>query len=252
MENQELPETIISSFAVILDETLEPLGVFLFHVNDEYDEKGEAQPAGWKLPGGGYEKPRDKTLRHTARNETLLEIGLKTVLAKFFRGSQYGEAVLENKSWAEEKKTLQLKVYTFFMRRIGSKRKKNAEPSEGGARGSFSLADILLMPLARNKETGEKNPYGIHYSARRRIFITLKKAGFNFLEIIPNLPELIDEVNWEEIGEDVYWILRDAIDAPDPVQEAETEFDYSKSVHEKTCPCDLCWKNWWDRCLINA
>mgnify|MGYP001593456773 CR=1 FL=1 len=249
-------ETIVSSYAVILDETLDPLGVFLFHANSERDKNGEAaQPAGWKLPGGGYEKPRDKTPRHTARNETLLEIGLETGLVKFFRGSQYGEALREKKIWTDtdEEENLDLKVYTFFMRRIGSKRKKNVEWSEGGARGSFSLADIILMPLARNTETGEINPYGIHYSARKRIFVTLKRAGYNFLELIPDLSQLIDEIDPSEVGEDVYWILRDALDvSKEPEsetlpEETELALNYkAESIgHEKTCSCDHCWQKWW-------
>ena len=250
MENLKPPETTVSGFAVIFDETLDPPGVFLFHVNDEYDEEYEAQPAGWKLPGGRYEKPRDKTPRHAARNETLLEIGLKTGLAKFFKDSRYGEALKENKNWAEEEEIIQLEVYTFFMKRIGNKRKKNAEPNEGGARGSFSLADILLMPLARNEKAGEKNPYGIHYSARKRIFVTLKRAGYDFLELIPDLPQLIKKIDHEEVGTDVYWILRDALDVkPEevlPKRERETESGFS-CLHEKACPCDICWEKWWNR-----
>ena len=246
MENNTPEETIISSYAVILDETLDPLGVFLFHTNEEKDEGGNiTQPAGWKLPGGGYEKLRDKTPRHTARNETLLEIGIKTGLAIYFRESRYGESLFETKRRINKEKILNLRVYTFFMERITGERKKNAESLEGGARGSFSLADILLMPLDRSKETGEMNPYGIHYSARRRIFITLKKAGYDFQKLILNLSELINKIDYEEVGTDVYWILKDALYAPKPESEETFLKKSIKIKHEKICHCDSCWKKWW-------
>lgn len=252
----EASETIISSFAVILDEIQDPPWIFLFHVNDEEDE-GITQPAGWKLPGGRYERPRDRTPRHTARNETKLEIGINARLRKFFNGSQYGEALQENKMLFEKDKTLSLRVYTFFMKRIGTETVKKVETNEGGASGSFSLTDVMLMPLSRNTKNGEFNPYGIHFSARRRIFITLKRAGYNFLELIPKLPELIDRIDWEEVGKDVYWILKDALEAPESEsatmsKDREPAPDYSKDVHEKICPCDACWQNWWASGLIKA
>lgn len=260
------PEKIVSSFAVVLDELQDPPWVFLFHVNDEYEEgeEGEdddvAQPAGFKLPGGGYEIPRDESPRHTAQNETLLEIGLNTEPAKLFNNcnSPYGESLLECKTFVDKKgQVFFLKVYTFFMKRTDSAVAGTIEKNEGGARGSFSLTDILLMPLARNTKTGELSPYGIHFSARKRIFITLKRAGYDFLELIPNLPELIDRIDWEEVGEEVYWILRDALDTPGPEsttfpKEEEPTRDYSESFHEKTCPCDPCWQRWWDNGLISA
>lgn len=269
MENipvETAPEIIVSSFAVVLDELQDPPWVHLFHVNDEY-EKGDgkdddiAQPAGFKIPGGRYEIPRDATPRHTAQNETLLEIGLNVEPAKLFnnQNSPYGEALLECKTLTDKKgKILYLKVYTFFMKRTDNTVAGTIEKNEGGARGSFSLTDILLMPLARNTETGEYNPYGIHFSARRRIFITLRRAGYNFLELIPNLPELINRIYWEELGTDVYWILKDAIDMPEqesatlPEEETEPALNCSESIHEKTCACDACWQRWWDRGLINA
>ncbi len=250
MENLKTIETIVSSFAVILDETLDPQGVFLFHTNDERDKNGKiTQPAGWKLPGGRYEKPRDKTPRHAARNETLLEIGLKIELAKFFRDSNYGEALVENKNCIreeEEEEAFNLKVYTFFMKRVGNKRRKNAEYNEGGARGSFPLADVLLMPLANDAETNEKNPYGIHYSARRRVFITLKRAGYDFLKLIPNLPEFIDRIDWKEVGKDVYWILRDAIDEPPKVEMDEDEGEESILTQVSSVSDDYIagWRRW--------
>lgn len=240
-------ETVISSFAVVLDELQDPPWVFLFHVNDEYEEdengdEGVAQPAGFKLPGGRYEIPRDETPRHTAQNETLLEIGLNVELAKFFdnHNSPYGEALQECKNRVDRKgETFCLKVYTFFMKRTDNTVARTIEKNEGGARGSFSLTDVLLMPLARNTKTGEKNPYGIHFSARKRIFCVLERAGYDFLELIPDLPKLFDKLNPDEIGEDVYWILRDALEAPKPEETVAT------AKHEKTCPCDACWKEWW-------
>ncbi|MDO8676222.1 MAG: hypothetical protein Q7K16_01020 [Candidatus Azambacteria bacterium] len=265
MNSQTPPETlevIVSSFAVILDEVTDPPWIFLFHVNgEEHKETGEiTQPAGWKLPGGSYEKPRDRTPRHTARNETKLEIGINTRLRKFFPDSQYGEALQENKIFLDKDKTLPLQVYTFFMKRIGKETDKRVETNEGGASGSFSLTDVLLMPLSRDTKNGKLNPYGIHFSARKRIFTTLKRAGHNFLELIPNLPELIGRIDWEDVGEEVYWILRDAIDAPPESEilseilseEKETALGYSESDHEKICPCDACWQRWWTNELIST
>lgn len=241
------PETIISSFAVVLDELQNPPWVFLFHVNDEYEEgqngkKEIAQPAGFKLPGGRYEIPRDETPRHAAQNETLLEIGLNVELAKFFdnNNSPYGEALQESKTWVDRNgENFCLKVYTFFMKRSDSAVTGTVEKNEGGARGSFSLADVLLMPLAKNTKTGEKNPYGIHFSARKRIFYALERAGYDFLELIPDLPKLFEKLSPDKIGEDVYWILRNALETPKKSKEAST------AGHEKTCPCDDCWKEWW-------
>lgn len=266
MESQKPTETIVSSFAVVLDELQDPPWIHLFHVNDEYEEGGEtdddiAQPAGFKLPGGRYEIPRDESPRHTAQNETLLEIGLNVKPAKLFNNlnSPYGEALLEHKTWIDRKGgTFCLEVYTFFMKRTDNAVAGTIEKNEGGARGSFSLTDILLMPLAHKTKTGEYNPYGIHFSARKRIFITLRRAGYNFLELIPNLPELIDRISWEEVGEDVYWILKDTLEAPEPesttLPEEKTEpaLSYSEFVHEKTCPCDVCWQRWWDNGLVKT
>lgn len=255
MKSQKSPETsetTISSFAVILDEIQDPPWIFLFHVNNEENKETNkiAQPAGWKIPGGRYERPRDRTPRHTARNETKLETGINTRLRKFFHGSQYGEVFQENKMFLDKDKILPLKVYTFFMKRIGKETVKRVETNEGGVSGSFSLTDVLLMPLSRNTKNGELNPYGIHFSARRRIFITLKRAGYNFLNLIPNLPELIDRIDWEEVGEDVYWILRDALDAPESEsatlpEDMEPTLDYPESFHKKICPCNTCWQKWW-------
>lgn len=255
----ETLETIVSSFAVILDDIQDPPWIFLFHVNDEENEENNeiAQPAGWKLPGGRYERPRDITPRHTARNETKLEIGINTCLRKFFHGSQYGEALQENKMFLDKDKTLPLRVYTFFMKRIGKETMKKVETNEGGASGSFSLTDVLLMPVSKNTKNEKLNTYGIHFSARKRIFITLKRAGYNFLELIPNLSKLIDKIDWEEVGKDVYWILLDALSAPEPEsatspEDMEPALDYSKSVHEKICPCNACWQKWWTNGLVSA
>ena len=264
MESQkplETSETIVSSFAIILDEGPDPPWIFLFHVNKEEKEENNetTQPAGWKLPGGRYERPRDRTPRHAARNETKLEIGINIRLRKFFRGSQYGEALQENKMFPGKDKTLPLRIYTFFMERVGKETTERVETDEGDASESFSLTDVLLMPLSRNTKTEELNPYGIHFSSRRRIFITLKRVGYNFLELIPNLPELIDRIDWEEVGEDVYWILLDALDTLEPKsatlpEEMEPVPDYKTAtpIHEIACPCDFCWQKWWTNGLVSA
>lgn len=248
MENQKPPETIVSSFAVILDEINHPAEVFLFHVNNEYDEDGNiTQPAGWKLPGGRHEKPRDETPRHTAQNETRLEIGIEVEVKISFQGSVLGEAILEKRTFKENGKILRLEVYTFFMRRVGTTTVKKVETNEGGASGSFSLKDILLMPLAYNTKTRELSPYGIQFSARKRIFTTLKRAGYDFLELIPSLPKFFNELDPDEVGEDVYWILRDTLETPE--SESTTLPEEMEVVttdkHEKNCPCDFCWQRWW-------
>ena len=260
MENTETPkapETIISSFAVVLDELQDPPWIHLFHVNDEYDEiaGGEededvAQPSGFKLPGGRYEVPRDETPRHTAQNETLLEIGLNVKPAKLFsnRNSPYGEALQEHKTFVNKRgKVFFLKVYTFFMERIDNTVVGTVEKNEGGGKASFSLADILTMPLARNTRTGEKNSYGIHHSARKRIFITLRRAGYDFMKLIPELPWLIDKINRGEVGEDIYLILKDAISDSENhtgVEDIpkETEIEPVVTSCKKDCDCDVCWR----------
>ena len=264
MENERPSGTIVSGFAVVLDEINYPAEVSLFHVNNEYDDNGNiAHPAGWKIPGGRYEKPRDESPRHTAQNETLLEIGINVELGKFFRDSEFGEAILEKRTFKGNGETFNLEIYTFFMKRVGNAIVKKVETNEGGASGSFSLKDVLLMPLARKTETGEFSPYGIHFSARRRIFLTLKRAGYDFLKLIPDLPELFDELGPDEVGAEVYWILREALDSPEPEsapEEVEPESNYQiepakaapTSKHEKICPCDPCWQRWWAKGLINA
>lgn len=163
-------------------------------------------------------------------------------LAKFFdnHNSPHGEALQECKTSTDRRgKIFYLKVYTFLMKRTDNTVARTIEKSEGGARGSFSLTDVLLMPLARNTKTGEKNSYGIHFSARKRIFRALERAGYDFLELIPDLPKFFDELSPDEVGEDVYWILHDALEASKP------EKAISTVEHEKTCPCDTCWQKWW-------
>lgn len=254
-----MPETIISSSAVVLDEINYPAEVFLFHVNNEYDDDGDiAQPAGWKLPGGRYEKPRDETPRHAAQNETLLEIGIDIELRKFFEGSLFGEAILEKKTFENSGSNLYLEVYTFFMKRIGNTTVRKIETNEGGASGSFSLKDVLLMPLAYNEKTREFSPYGIQFSARKRIFTTLKRVGCNLLELIPDLPEFFDELDPDEVGEDVYWILLDALNTPESESvtlsqdEDKEALPVATQEHEKICPCDDCWQKWWNKEPISA
>lgn len=236
-EGAKAPERIISSFIVVLDESS---WVHLFHVNNEYedteDEENDdvAQPAGWKLPGGRFEKPRDKTPKHTAFNETYLELGITARLGKYFRNrnSYYGEALREYKTGKNKKgQFFHLTVYTFLGKVTGTTVVGTAEKNEGGAKGTFSLARILLMPLARNIETGEKNFYGIQRSARSRIFIALRRTGYDFRELIPNLSRLMDEINWEEVGDEIYYMLKDALDAPvSETREAESAPDYSEDV----------------------
>ncbi len=254
-------ETIVSSFAVVLDEMNDPPQVYLFHVNNEYNNDGKiTQPAGWKLPGGRYEKLRDETPRHTAKNETQLEIGINIEVKGFFQDSMFGEAILEKRKSKSDDKTSHLEIYTFFMKRIGNTTVKRLETKEGGASGSFSLKDILLMPLACTT-AGKYNPYGIQFTARKRIFTTLKRGGCDFLELIPDLPEFFDKLDPDEVGEDVYWILKDILDTPEseiailPEEETEREPTPYYPSHEKICPCDSCWQRWWamvSQSLINT
>lgn len=247
-------EEIVTGTAVVLDETNYPAELCLFHTNNEYDNKGNiTQPAGWKLPGGRYEKPRDKTPRHAARNETLLETGLKVIMAKFFSDSEFGEALYESKTKIADGYPFQLKVYTFLMKKVDRSISKRFETEEGGATGNFSLRDILLMPLARNTKTGDYNPYGIQFSARKRIFITLYRAGYDFLKLIPDLSKFFDELDPDKVGEEVYWILLDALNLVDAcnapgeeyvnVEERITQKNAPvTSEHEKDCDCDACWR----------
>lgn len=232
-------ETIISASAVVLDEIENPPRIHLFHTNNEYTANGDiSQPAGWKLPGGRYEKPRDRTPRHAARNETLLEIGIQTRLGKFFPNSRYGEALRETKTGNENGTSVRLEVYTFLMKRTNQNRVRSIENNEGSFNGSASLKDILLLPLARDIKTGKYNSYGIQFSARKRIFVALHKAGYDFLKLIPDLSEFFDELDPDEVGDKVYWILLDALNEEKIIQKEIPATPECK----KGCDCDACWR----------
>ncbi len=232
----------ISCFGVILNENQDPPRVQLVHNKEDSAEDGKIRkPQGWGLPGGGFKEDEDKTPRHAARREVKDEAGIKTVLGKFFPKSHYGEALLQKKPQTNHE------VYTFFLKEI-SNGHKVVEVTESGAAGGFTLADILTMPLSVGRH-GKSNPYGIYFSHRERIFTVLKKLGYDFRQMIPNLSELMRSLDPEEVGTEVYWILKDAAERQQPelvksspsIETEENEKEESKLDHEKGCNCDTCW-----------
>ena len=192
MDTAAKPPATITAFSMVLDQKQKKVPrIYLVHNNADDEDSGK--PAGWGLPGGGMEKPRDRTPRQAARHETENEAGFRARLSKstrFFPRSKYGEVLHHYKAWANNT------VYIFHMEKI-SESGDVTEYRESGASGKFSLSKILLMPAARD-EDGNENPDGIYFLHRQWIFIALNRIKFNFLQAIPNLAELIDTIGLEE------------------------------------------------------
>lgn len=208
----QLPETE-TSFAVILDDDQIPSRIYLVHNNADPIVNGkEGKPDGIGLPGGGREQD-DKTPRHTARREVARETGFKAVLATYGADSRYGEIFCEPKPWIGNT------VYSFHMRRV-SGNGRIEESDETGRDMRATLGNILMMPLAVKKTRLPdgtvrvvKNPQGIYFSHRERLFRVLHAVGYDFCALIPNLSDLIRKVNGEEVGDYIYDMLIGALQA---------------------------------------
>jgi hypothetical protein len=212
------------------------------------------------------ESPRDNSPLETAIHEVKLETGMDVVLLENRtldpHDLEHGELLKERKS------RINNTIYTYLLKRTNGNIDQIKESSEGGAVGSFSLMDILLMPLAR-QTTGEIHSYGIYFSHRKRIIIVLKRAGYDFLELAPNLPELLENRDEEELrsewGDEVYDILTDAVFQNDiriaeannietdeyivVVEEGETTIEVieeppAECSEQPNCPCDACYAKW--------
>jgi len=215
-----LPTT--SCFGVIIENNQIPPRIYLVHnTADPLGPNGEeGKPDGWGLPGGGSlenEKPDE-----TVRREVLGEAGLLTEIATYGKNSEFGEILFESKPLINNE------IYVFHLKRIDAEGFRNIE--ETGETGRVMLADlgsILRMPLAikvirqeddpstslRTSGTAEKtkNPEGIYFSTRDRIFGVLEYLGYDFYDLIPDLDKLFPEIKREETGNYVYNLLAETI-----------------------------------------
>lgn len=209
---EELPPKINSCFGVIIESNQIPPRIYLVHnIADPLGPNGEeGKPDGWGLPGGGSlkgEKPDETVCR-----EVLGEAGLLTEIATHGKNSEFGEILFENKPLINND------IYIFHLRKIDTEGFRNIE--ETGETGRVMLADlgsILKMPLAVKTIAKEgiiekiKNPEGIYFSTRERIFGVLKYLGYDFYALIPDLDKLFKEIKQEEVGNYVYNLLAEAV-----------------------------------------
>lgn len=217
---ETLPKTI-SCFGVILEDNQIPPRIYLVHntadplgPNDE-----EGKPDGWGLPGGGSilnEKPEE-----TVRREVLGEAGLLTEIATRGKNSEFGEILFESKPLINNN------LYIFHLKKIDTEGFRNIE--ETGETGRVMLADlgsVLKMPLAIKvtyQENGEakktKNPEGVYFSTRERIFGVLEYLGYDFYDLIPDLDKLFLETKREEVGDYIYNLLDKVIKEKNKIRE---------------------------------
>lgn len=209
----ELLPKIVSCFGVIIENNQIPPRIYLVHnIADPLGPNGEeGKPDGWGLPGGGSlegEKPDE-----TVRREVLGESGLCTELATLGKNSEFGEILFENKP------IINNDIYVFHLRKVDTDGFRNIE--ETGETGRVMLADlgsVLKMPLAVKTVMKDgiitqkiKNPEGIYFSTRERIFGVLEYLGCDFYALIPDLEKLFPEINREEVGHYVYNLLAEAV-----------------------------------------
>ncbi len=214
---EPLPK-ITSCFGVIIENNQIPLRIYLIHnTADPLEPNGEeGKPDGWGLPGGGSldgEKPDE-----TVRREVLGEAGLLTEIATRGKNSEFGEILFEAKPFVNND------IYIFFLKRINDESLRNKgfrsieETNETRRVMLADLGSILKMPLAikiTQREDGAtektKNPEGIYFSTRNRIFGVLEYLGYNFYELIPDFDKLFPEIKREEVGNYVYNLLADTV-----------------------------------------
>lgn len=234
---ETLPK-ITSCFGVIIESNQIPPRIYLVHnIADPLGPNGEeGKPDGWGLPGGGSldgEKPDE-----TVHREALGEAGLLTEIATRGKNSEFGEILFEDKPLFNNG------IYVFFLRRIndeGLRNKGFRNIKETGETRRVMLADlgsILKMPLAikviyqedpstslRTSVAVEKikNPEGIYFSTRDRIFGVLEYLGYDFYELIPDLDKLFPELKREEAGSYVYNLLADAVAKKNELYERRTK-----------------------------
>lgn len=217
---ETLPKTV-SCFGVIIENNQIPPRIYLVHnTADPLGPNGEeGKPDGWGLPGGGSlkgEKPHE-----TVKREVLGETGLFTKIATRGRNSEFGEILFEAKPYINND------TYIFHLEKKGIGGFEVIE--ETGETGRVMLADlgsILKMPRAievTRLENGwtekTKNPEGIYFSTRERIFGVLEYLGYDFYTLIPDLDELINEISREEVGDYIYNLLADVVRKKEEIYE---------------------------------
>mgnify|MGYP001597375569 FL=1 len=220
----ELPKTT-SCFGVIIENNQIPPRVYLVHnTADTLGLNGEeGKPDGWGLPGGGSlegEKPEE-----TVRREVLGEAGLLTEISTRGRKSEFGEILFENKPFINND------LYIFHLKKINTEGFRNIE--ETGETGRVMLADlgsILKMPLAikfirrENSEAEKiKNPEGIYFSTRERIFGVLEYLNYDFYDLIPDIDKLFLEIKREEVGDYVFNLLNEAVLKKNEIRERRAD-----------------------------
>ena len=209
---EPLPKTT-SCFGVIIENNQIPPRIYLVHnIADPLGLNGEkGKPDGWALSGGRSlecEKPDE-----TVRREVLGEAGLLTELATRGRNSEFGEILFEAKT------AINNEVYIFHLKRIDTEGFRNIEETDETGRVMLAdLRSILKMPLAvkvireiDGVEKKTKNPEGIYFSTRDRIFGVLEYLGYDFYELIPDLDKLFPEIKREEVGNYIYNLLAETV-----------------------------------------
>lgn len=224
-----LPKTV-SCFGVIIENNQIPPRIYMVHnTADPVGPNGEeGKPNGWGLPGGGSlgdEKPNE-----TVRREVLGEAGLATEIATRGKDSEFGEILFEHKP------NINNEIYIFHLKKIDDGGFRNIEETNETRRVMLAdLGSILKMPLAvklvRQTNSADvvaaqkiKNPEGIYFSTRERIFGVLNFLGYDFYKLIPDLDDLIKEINREEVGDYVYNLLAKAIGRKNEAYEHRAKF----------------------------
>lgn len=228
---ETLPKTN-SCFAVIMEENQNPPRFYLIHNNpDPLGPNGEeGKPEGWGIPGGGN-KDKYETPEETIRREVLGEAGLLTEIAT--RGNtEFGEILFENKP------DINNDIFIFHLKKVDDKEGFRVIEETGETRRVMlaDLGSILTMPLAmkithRYQEGGalesvrvSKNPEGIYFSTRERIFGVLEYLGYDFYDLIPDLDKLFPEIKKEEIGRYVYGLLEEVVREKNKTRERRMRF----------------------------
>lgn len=233
---ETLPKTT-SCFGVIIENNQIPPRIYLVHnIADSLGpNEEEGKPNGWALPGGRSldgEKPYEEEMDlskgkfgGTVRREVLGEAGLLTELATRGKNSEYGEILFESKPLINNE------VYIFHLKNINAEGFRNIEEtSETGRVMLADLGSILRMPLAVKTTRHEdgttekiKNPEGIYFSTRDRIFGVLEYLGCDFYTLIPDLDKLLPEIKREEVGNYVYNLLAETVRKKNEIYECRAE-----------------------------
>lgn len=234
---EALPKTL-SCFGVIMEDNQIPPRIYLVHnTADPIDPDGEeGKPDGWGLPGGGAipnEKPYEDEIDiskgkfgGTVRREVLGEAGLLTEIATRGKNSKFGEILFESKPLINNE------LYIFHLKKIDTEGFRNIEETSETRRVMLAdLGSILKMPLAvkviyRENVVVEKtkNPEGIYFSTRERIFGVLDYLGYDFYDLIPDLDKLFLEIKREEVGDYVYNLLDRTVKKKNEIRERRAKF----------------------------